>query len=58
MLIGIGDVNEQRTNRAKELWECPRERGSASRVFSPSPTSSDRLANYEKVFGGRILSTN
>jgi len=35
---------------------CPRERGSASRIFSPSPTSSDRLAITRGFFGARILS--
>jgi hypothetical protein len=30
---------------------CPRKKGSASRIFSPSPTSTDRLDYYEKVFG-------
>ena len=34
---------------------CPRGRGSASRIFSPSPISSDRLATT-KGFGARILS--
>ena len=35
---------------------CPRRKGSASRIFLPSPISTDRLNYYEKVFGARILS--
>jgi hypothetical protein len=35
---------------------CPRGKVSPSRIFSPSPTLSDRLATTKKVFGGRILS--
>ena len=35
---------------------CPRARGSASRIFSPSPTFERSARYYEKVFGARILS--
>jgi hypothetical protein len=35
---------------------CPLLTGLPSHISSPSPTSTDRLIFYEKVFGGRILS--
>jgi catechol 2,3-dioxygenase-like lactoylglutathione lyase family enzyme len=35
---------------------CPRKKGSASRIFSPSGTSNRSARYYEKVFGARILS--
>ena len=35
---------------------CPRARGSASHIFSPSPTSSDRLATTKRSSAARILS--
>jgi len=34
----------------------PRGDGISVAQFSPSPTSTDRLASTKKVFGGRILS--
>ncbi len=43
-------------NSNKRAMRCPRATGSPSRFLSPSPTSTDRLDFYEKVFGGRILS--
>jgi hypothetical protein len=32
----------------QKSYEMPRERGSASHIFSPSPTSSDRLATTKR----------
>jgi hypothetical protein len=32
----------------QKSYEMPRERGSASRIFSPSPISSDRLATTKR----------
>ena len=32
----------------QKSYEMPPARGSASRIFSPSPTSSDRLATTKK----------
>ena len=37
----------------ERAMRCPRATGSPSHISSPSPTSTDRLIFYEKVFGGR-----
>ena len=54
--VSKGAINERDTSRTEELRDAPRGGISIARSFSPSPTSSDRLATTKRSSAARILS--
>ena len=57
LFIGIGAVNERRTNRTKSYEMPPRDGFTFTVTRFITVADIDRSADsYEKVFGGRILS--
>jgi catechol-2,3-dioxygenase len=57
MLIGIGDVNERRTNHQKS-YEMPPKEGIGIAHFLTVADVERSARYYEKVFGARILTVS